>query len=113
MSNKKKQIRSEFRKAVFTRDNYTCRCCGIKGQDRQEGDKGLPDLDSHHVTPREKLPNGGYVKENGISLCDDCHVKAEDWLQNGDGAPGFDPESLYQLIGSSFEEAVEASEKLR
>jgi hypothetical protein len=50
--------------------------------------------------------NGGYVAENGISLCADYHIKAEDQ------EVGFQPEDLYLKIGSSKEKAVEASEKL-
>lgn len=121
----KKLIRKEFRDSVFARDKYTCVCCGAKGKDRQGSDlhkkyhKNVPDeklvdLDSHHITPREELANGGYVKENGITLCDSgCHIKAEDYLQERDQAdPNFAPAHLYKLIGSSFEEAVLASEKL-
>ena len=52
------------------------------------------------------MPNGGYVKENGISLCEQCHIKAED------EAEGFEPEVLYKLIGSTYEEAIKASERL-
>lgn len=52
------------------------------------------------------MPNGGYVRENGISVCTDCHLLAED------AEPGYEPEVLYEKIGSSYEYAVEASEKL-
>lgn len=38
MSNKKKQIRQQFRDAVFKRDGYKCRVCGNSGQ-----------LDAHHI----------------------------------------------------------------
>lgn len=37
-------------------------------------------LDVHHITNRKMMPNGGYVKENGITLCDCydvCHFRAE------------------------------------
>jgi 5-methylcytosine-specific restriction endonuclease McrA len=106
MSSKKKAIRRNFRLAVFERDGYCCAMCGIQGQDRQEGDQGLPDLDAHHITDRNEMPSGGYVKENGISLCTDCHIKAEDKILH------FRPEDLYQEIGSSYEQAVQASERL-
>jgi hypothetical protein len=49
------------------------------------------------------MPNGGYVKENGITLCkigENCHLKAENV------EPGFEPELLYRLIGSSKELAL-------
>lgn len=119
-----KKWRVAFRKAVLERDGYKCKVCGVPGTDET--------LDPHHITPREKMPNGGYCAENGITLCkgeEGCHKKAEGYLiwegaldaQYGD--PGFvryameplrdfSPEALYKLIGSSYEKAVEAAEKL-
>jgi 5-methylcytosine-specific restriction endonuclease McrA len=58
MSNQKKLIRQKFRDMTFARDNYKCKICGC-------GDKTL---DAHHITDRKLMPNGGYVKENGINL---------------------------------------------
>jgi len=58
------------------------------------------------------MPNGGYCKENGISLCDECHEYAELWHQTGETLEGFYPNDLYPLIGSSHEKAVKASERL-
>lgn len=72
MSAKKKNIRDKFRSDVFGRDGYQCRVCS-----RDHG------LDAHHVTDRKEIPDGGYVKENGISLCDACHLKAELWHSSG------------------------------
>lgn len=45
VSHKKKQIRSNFRSAVFARDGYQCVICGKKA------DKSNPEavLDAHHV----------------------------------------------------------------
>lgn len=101
MSAKKKQTRSAFRTAVFERDGDRCVVCGA----------GHP-LDAHHVTDRNLLPNGGYVKENGASLCDACHVKAEVFHSTGTAFPGYSPEDLYAKIGSDFEKARKASERL-
>ena len=53
------------------------------------------------------MPNGGYVKENGISLCAKCHIFAEAY-KNGE-PKGFSPEDLYKLINSSYEKAYQAS----
>jgi len=55
------------------------------------------------------MPNGGYVKENGVSVCDECHLKAETFWSTGEAIEGFAPEDLYNLIGSSLEIAVNAS----
>ena len=106
MKNKQK-VRERFRESVFERDGNRCRVCG----------KSDVKLDAHHITDRNELPNGGYVKENGITLCyteKGCHWKAELYhISNGkDWTEGFHPEDLYKLIGSSKERAVKESQKL-
>jgi 5-methylcytosine-specific restriction endonuclease McrA len=97
MSRKKKQVRSDFRDAVFKRDGCCCVLCG-----------GLA-LDAHHITDRNEMPNGGYVPENGISLCASCHPRAESLHATGSAEPGYAPEDLYAAIGSSYELAYQAS----
>lgn len=114
MSQKKQAIRKAFRDAVFKRDRYQCVICGKKAV---VVDNAEDTLDSHHVCPREEMPGGGYVKENGISLCkgDDgtsCHEKAEAFLKGESDDPQFSPDALYVLIGSSREKAERASRKL-
>jgi hypothetical protein len=68
----KRQIRVAFRIAVFKRDRYRCAMCGRPGKDRQGGDAhetfhvsraDLAELDAHHVTDRNEMPNGGYVQK--------------------------------------------------
>lgn len=104
----KKDIRKNFREAVFTRDKKTCLVCGFKYDD-------VSSLDAHHITDRDEMPNGGYVKENGISVCKvDCHFKVE-WFHITEGSewePNLHPDDLYKLIGSSKELAIKKSEKL-
>lgn len=102
MSNRKKAIRESFRNKTFDRDGYRCRGC-------QRADAPL---DAHHVTDRNLMPNGGYVPENGISLCLDCHEKAEVFHSTGTAVEGFSPADLYKLIQSSYDLAVKASNKL-
>ena len=119
---RKKQVRSAFRAAVLRRDGYRCVVCGKPGRDRQGGNEHaafhqsgveLVPLDAHHITDRHEMPNGGYVEENGITLCDDgCHRRAEAFHQTGEAEAGFTPEDLYRRIGSSYEAAVAASERL-
>lgn len=113
MSQNKKAVRKAFRDNVFKRDGYKCVCCGK----RSTPANAEADLDAHHVTPREEMPNGGYVKENGVTLCkgDDgssCHEKAELVLK-GDNLPGYTPDDLYAKIGSNREKAHTSSEKLQ
>jgi len=128
---RKREIRKNFRDSVFARDGYKCVVCGLQSSK----DEAEHDLDAHHITPREEMPNGGYVKENGVSLCDPskrggklahgCHYKAEEllkwaemWVTRGPKKEGdygfeFSSEGLYKAIGSSKEAAIKASEFLK
>jgi len=109
MKNAKKLVRQNFRNDVFKRDKCCCVYCGKQHSKTNTEET----LDAHHITPREEMPNGGYVKENGVSLCkEECHFEAEMWLKNGTGKEGLDPESLYSKICSSKERAIKASERL-
>ena len=111
----KQQIREKFRKDVFERDNFKCVICG----------RTDVKLDAHHITNRKLMPNGGYCKENGITLCDcydGCHFKAEQFncgytekyiIENkGDYLKEFTAENLYKKINSSYELAYKKSERL-
>lgn len=116
----KKEIRSAFRKAVLKRDGFRCVWCNVPGKCRQTGEyEGNVNpatvtevLDAHHITDRNEMPNGGYVVENGASLCSVCHENAEQFHSTGVAVPGFAPDDLYQIINSCHEKAVKASEKL-
>jgi len=103
MSSRKKQIRQDFRDAVFKRDGHQCVFCSIK-----------VDLDAHHITDRNEMPNGGYVRENGITLCTEHHMLAEKFHISGgtEWHPDMHPNDLYKKIGSSKELAIEASQRL-
>ena len=79
------------------------------------------------------MPNGGYVRGNGVTLCDPsksggaaedgCHFKAEEVLKTRaagwqyDPEPDdpyypFAPEQLYVAVGSSWKKAVEEAQRL-
>lgn len=85
----KKQIRKEFRRVCLERDKNKCRVCKAGGE-----------LDVHHITDRNEMPNGGYTLDNGISLCAACHLKAEAFHMSAGKSwePGFHPDDLYRLI---------------
>lgn len=102
MSAEKKRTRERFRDAVFERDGHRCRMCG----------KNNEPLDAHHITDRNLMPNGGYVKENGIALCPRCHENAEIFHSTGTALPGWSPDDLYRKIKSSHELATRASHRL-
>jgi len=102
----KKQIRNNFVQAVFERDGHKCVMCGRKHT-----------LNAHHIIDRHEIINGGYVKENGITLCagedkDNCHWKAEQYHATGIDYYGYSQEELFKRIGSSLELATEASHVL-
>lgn len=108
MGAEKKAIRKNFRDACYKRDGYCCAMCGLKSSP----DKAEKELDAHHITDRREMPNGGYVAENGISLCPDCHQKAEVFHSTGTPIEGYSIEDLYKKINSNHEKAVEYSLKL-
>ena len=101
---RKQQIRNAFREAVFSRDNHTCVFCDV-----------TDNLDAHHITDRNEMPNGGYVVDNGITLCETHHFMAEKFHISGgeDYENGMHPNDLYVIIGSSYEKAVNASRRLQ
>jgi 5-methylcytosine-specific restriction endonuclease McrA len=104
MSSEKKKNRENFRNVVFERDKHKCVTCGVSN---------VP-LDAHHIMDRNEMPNGGYVKENGISLCYSCHLKAEKYhiSNKTEFEPGYHPADLYRMIKSDYEKAVKASDAL-
>lgn len=110
MSDKKK-TRNKFKTEIFKRDNYTCLGCDAVFNKENANEF----LDAHHITDRNEIVNGGYVKENGISLCQEkCHMKAEKFhITSGkEWEEGMHPDDLYKKIGSSKELAIQKSMKL-
>lgn len=109
---RKKLVRWKFRDAVFSRDQYTCQGCV---ECLNKGPVDESELDAHHITDRNEMPNGGYVKENGITLCAECHMKAEQFHVTGgkNWEEGFHPDQLYAKINSCRAKAIEASRKLK
>ena len=67
----KNQNRAKFREAVFKRDNYKCivKTCSKNA------------VDAHHLIERrlwkEPSEQGGYIVDNGVSLCSLHHIEAE------------------------------------
>ena len=56
---------NEIRKAVYERDNYTCRKCNKK----------LTKPHAHHLIPWER--GGTNDLSNLLTLCGRCHIKEE------------------------------------
>jgi len=57
-------VYTEWRKAVYERDNFTCQCCG--------DDRG-GNLVAHHKESYNNNPDLRTEVENGITLCEECH----------------------------------------
>lgn len=93
MGQAKQRIRVEFRRQVLERDGYRCVGCGA--QPPQD------ELDAHHIIDRHDMPNGGYIPENGVSLCQVCHPRAEREHQGVEPYPGLSRAELFAAIGSS------------
>lgn len=53
----------KWRIAVFERDNYTCKICGIRGTY----------LEADHIKPFAYFPELRYELSNGRTLCRKCH----------------------------------------
>ena len=54
-----------WQKAVFIRDNWTCRKCGKHGGD----------IHAHHLYSFREFPHLRYSVHNGHTLCKSCHMK--------------------------------------
>lgn len=59
-----------WRKQVFERDNYTCQeCFGERGQY----------ITAHHIKSFAHYPKLRFVLNNGITLCEECHKKTDNY----------------------------------
>lgn len=58
---------NDFIKNVYKRDNYTCQCCGEKGNGHN--------LNAHHINGYNWDKDNRTNIDNGICLCKDCHSK--------------------------------------
>lgn len=60
--------REQFFEAVMERDIRFCVYCSE------------PAVDAHHLIDRKCFADGGYYEDNGVSLCSQCHLYAEQGL---------------------------------
>lgn len=54
----------EWRKSVYQRDGYRCVNCGSKEK-----------LNAHHILSWRDFPEKRYDIQNGITLCEKCHIQ--------------------------------------
>lgn len=69
VTNLNKKIRfsgkySQWRKAVYKRDNYTCQVCSRRGK-----------INAHHILSFAKWKSKRFNIDNGITLCSSCHYR--------------------------------------
>lgn len=62
----------KWRNDCLKRDNYQCQHCGSREK-----------LHVHHIKPYAKYPKLATVLSNGITLCQDCHIKEHRRMKNG------------------------------
>ena len=53
----------QWKKEVFKRDFYICKCCGQKGHN----------LNAHHLNGWNWAKDQRYDLSNGLTLCENCH----------------------------------------
>ena len=59
----------DWRKAIFDRDLYICQCCGDKN-----GNGHNVELNAHHIRNWKDNENLRYEVNNGVTLCEKCHL---------------------------------------
>ena len=59
----------DWRKGVFSRDLYTCQCCGARN-----GHGKYVRLEAHHIKDWKNNINDRYNLDNGVTLCQECHI---------------------------------------
>lgn len=67
-----------WRKAIFERDNYTCKHCGA----RSKKEKWVV-LNADHIRPFAFYPELRFALDNGITLCQKCHRNTPTYGRNG------------------------------
>lgn len=55
---------NDWRKEVYERDNYTCQCCGKRGNG---------EINAHHIYGYAEYKDLRIDIDNGVTLCEDCH----------------------------------------
>jgi 5-methylcytosine-specific restriction endonuclease McrA len=85
----------EWTKSVMRRDEWTCRKCGVIGGR----------LHAHHILGWAKHESERYNVDNGLTLCEGCHVGVIDSnpgaLHRVFGFRDVSPEQLYQWLSNN------------
>lgn len=65
----------DWRKAIFSRDDYTCQVCGSRN-----GNGKSVYLQADHIKPWSLFPELRYDMSNGRTLCIDCHKQTSTYM---------------------------------
>lgn len=80
MNNKNKLLtREKFKEQVFEKTNGLCLFCKAEA------------VDAHHIMERRLFNDSGYYLDNGVAVCEPCHIKCEQTL--------FDTNYIRELAG--------------
>lgn len=90
----RKIIDPAIKQATFQRDKFKCRCCGTGGV------AFLGTLVWHHIIP--VAAHGPDTVENGLTLCDSCHIQVHVFQKQGGKA---------QMTREQFDEYSEQEQK--
>jgi 5-methylcytosine-specific restriction endonuclease McrA len=60
---RRRKLYRQWRKSVFSRDNSRCKLCGSEKK-----------ICAHHILEVQDYPKEKYNIENGITLCQKCHI---------------------------------------
>lgn len=82
-------IYKDWRKSVFSRDKYTCQCCGVRN-----GNGSYIRLEAHHILNWKDNKKERYDVDNGITFCAKCHLK----FHSKYGKKNNTKEQLYNFI---------------
>lgn len=81
----------QWRDTVYSKDWYTCQCCGAYGNDIEKN--------AHHIKNFSEYDDIKYDVANGMCLCANCHhIKNVDSYHNIYGTRGNTPQQLEEYI---------------
>lgn len=80
-----------WRITVFERDNYTCQTCGVRGGR----------LQAHHIFGYKQFPEKRWDLQNGITLCESCHKKTNNYGSKGRDSNSCEVKSTTDRHGDS------------
>lgn len=91
----------EWRRNIFSRDNFTCKICGKKGGK----------LHAHHIKPFSKFKDLRFINDNGITVCVDCHKEIHKTIRKIEKREELLEHPKDQIATAQFERIIAIAEK--